>query len=83
MRLVTVVTVPDAVLQHCVPLLLFLLRPHAEVVVAGVRVPQDEGELGRALDERSTARFGLDTYSRSHDKARMRNRKIQTALYRH
>lgn len=58
---VTVVAVSDAVLQHGVPLLLLLLRHHAEVVVAGVRVIQDEGELGRTLDERIAAHFGLDT----------------------
>lgn len=54
---VTVVTVSDAVLKHSVPLLLLLLCHHTEVVVAGVRVPQDEGELGCTLDEWITARF--------------------------
>jgi len=69
---VTVVAVSDAVLQDGVPLALLLLRRHAEVMVAGVGVPQDERELGRALDERVAARFGLDVYGGggSHDRAR-------------
>lgn len=71
--IVTVVAVSDTVLQHSVPLLLLLLRHHTEVVVAGVWVPKDEGELGRTLDERVTAHFGLDAYTRSHDRMRMRN----------
>lgn len=72
---VTIVTVSDAVLQHCVPLLLLLLCHHTEVVVAGVRVPQDEGVLGRTLDKRTTAHFGLDAYNnRSHD---VKNKKLQ------
>lgn len=66
--LVTIVTVSDTVLQHSVPLLLLLLRHHTEVVVAGVRVPQDEGELGRTLNKRITAHFSLNTYNRSHDR---------------
>lgn len=56
----TVVAVSDAVLQHGVPLLLLLLRGHTEVVMAGVRVPQDQREPGRTLDERITGRLGLD-----------------------
>lgn len=76
MLIVTVVTVSDTVLQHSVPLLLLLLGHHTEVVVAGVWVPQDEGELGRTLDERVTAHFGLDTYNKSCDRRTMRNYKI-------
>lgn len=60
---VTVVTVSDTVLQYCVPLGLLLLRHHTEVVVAGVRVPQDEGELARTLDKRITRHFGFDIYN--------------------
>lgn len=48
------------VLQHSIPLLLLLLRHHAEVAMAGVRVPEDEGELGSTLDERMIAHFALD-----------------------
>lgn len=57
----------DAVLQHSVPLLLLLLCHHTEVVVAGKRVPKDEGELGGTLDEWIIAHFGLDAYKKSHD----------------
>lgn len=57
---VTVVAVSHAVLQHGVPLLLLLLRRHAEVAMARVRVPKNEGELGSALDEWMVAHFGLD-----------------------
>lgn len=60
--IVTIVTVSDTVLQHSVPLLLLLLCHHTEVVVTGIWMPQDEGELGRTLDEWVTAHFGLDTY---------------------
>ena len=63
--IVTIVAVSDAVLQHSVPLLLLLLRHHAEVVVTGVWMPQDEGELGRTLDKRTAAHFGLDIYNKS------------------
>lgn len=58
--IVTVVIVSHTVLQHSMPLLLLLLRHHAEVAMAGVRVPKDEGELGNTLDERMIAHFGLD-----------------------
>lgn len=58
--MVTVVIVPHTVLQHSVPLLLLLLRHHAEVAMAGVRVPEDEGELSNTLDERMIAHFALD-----------------------
>lgn len=56
----TVVTVSDTVLQNSMPLLLLLLRHHAEVAMEGVRVPEDEGELSNALDERVIAHFALD-----------------------
>ncbi len=79
--IVTVVTVSDAVLKHSVPLLLFFLCHHTEVVVAGVRVIQDERELGHTLDERITAHFGLDTCRKSHKAARMRNYETQKMLY--
>lgn len=75
MFVVTVVAVPDAVLQHGVPLLLLLLRHNTEVVVTGVRVPQDEGERGCTLDERVVAHFGLDACtSKSHDR---RSKKVE------
>lgn len=66
---VTIVTVSDAVLKHSMPLLLLLLCHHAEVVVAGVWVPQDEGELGRTLDKWITARFAFSIY-KSHERTR-------------
>lgn len=72
MCIVTVVTVSDAVLKHGVPLLLLLLCRHAEVVMAGIWVPQDEGELGHTLNERTTAHFGLNTCSKLRDRARIR-----------
>lgn len=71
----TVVAVSDAVLQHGVPLLLLLLCHHTEVVVAGVWVPQDEGELRRTLDKWITAHFGLDSYNKSHERVKMSNHK--------
>lgn len=64
--MVTVVTVSHTVLQNSVPLLLLLLRHHAEVAMARVRVPKDEGELSHTLDERMIARFGLDAYREKH-----------------
>lgn len=48
------------VLQHSMPLLLLLLRHHAEVAMAGVRMPEDEGELSNTLDERMIAHLALD-----------------------
>lgn len=60
--ILTVVTVSHAVLQHGVPLLLLLLRHHAEVAMARVRVPKNEGVLSNTLDEWITAHFGLDAY---------------------
>lgn len=68
--IVTIVTVSDAILQHSVPLLLLLLSHHTEVVVAGVWVPQDEGEPGCTLDEWVTAHFGLDTCNGPNDEMR-------------
>lgn len=68
--IVTIVTVSDAILQHSVPLLLLLLGHHTEVVVAGVWVPQDEGEPGCTLDEWVTAHFGLDTCNGPDDEMR-------------
>ena len=55
MCLLTVVGVPDTVLQHGVPLGLLLLRHDAEVVVPCVRVPQDQGELGGTLHKGTAA----------------------------
>lgn len=55
----TVVAVSDAVLHHGEPLLMLCLRGHAEVVMASVRVPQDQRELGGELDERVAADFGF------------------------
>lgn len=45
----TVAGVSDTVLQDSEPLLLLFLGGHTEVVVMGVRVPEDQGELGVAL----------------------------------
>ena len=59
----TVVGVSDTVLEDGVPLELLLLRPHAEVVVVSIRVPQDQGELGGTLQERGAACFGLHTWN--------------------
>lgn len=53
------------------PLLLLLLRHDAEVVVTGVRVPQDERELGCALDKWVVSHFGLDTYKKSHGRVHL------------
>lgn len=64
-RALTVVAVSDAVLQHCEPLLLLLLRHHAEVVVAAVRVPQDEGERGGKPNKGAAGHLGLHTCSQS------------------
>lgn len=64
--MVTVVAVSHAVLQHGVPLLLLLLRHHAEVAMVRVRVPKNEGELSNTLDEWIIAHFGLDAYRERH-----------------
>jgi len=61
----TVVGVSDAVLQHGVPLGLLLLRHDTEVVVARVRVPQDQGELGGALHEGTAAHPRLHACGRT------------------
>lgn len=45
----TIIGVSDTVLEDSVPLLLLFLCPHAEVVVTGVRVPEDQRELGSTL----------------------------------
>lgn len=55
--LLTIVAVPDAVLQDRLPLVLFGLRHHAEVVVPGGRVPEDERELRGALEDGGGARL--------------------------
>lgn len=47
----TIVAVPYAVLENCPPLLLLLARHHAEVIVPGVGVPEDEGEIRGALQD--------------------------------
>lgn len=47
----TVIGVSDAVLEDGVPLLLLFLGGHAEVVVMGVRVPEDQRELSGALNK--------------------------------
>lgn len=62
----TIIAVSDAVLQHGVPLLLFLLRHHTEVVVAGVRVPEDERKWRGTLYEWIAAQFGLNAYNELH-----------------
>lgn len=41
----------DAVQQDGEPLLLLFLGGHTEVVMMGVGVPEDQGELSVALDE--------------------------------
>lgn len=41
----------DAVLEDGVPLLLLFLRRRTEVVVTGIRVPEDQRELGGTLQE--------------------------------
>lgn len=50
-RPLTIVAVPDAVLQDRLPLVLLGFRHHAEVVVPGGRVPEDERELRGALED--------------------------------
>lgn len=62
----TIIAVSDAVLQHGVPLLLFLLRHHAEVVVAGVRVPEDERKWRGTIYEWFAAQLGLNAYNKSY-----------------
>lgn len=54
----TVVAVPHAVLENRPPLLLLLARHHAEVVVPGVGVPEDQGEIRGALDDGGVPRLG-------------------------
>lgn len=56
----TIVAVPDAVLQDCLPLVLLSFCHHAEVVVPCRRVPEDERELRRALEDGGAARLGGD-----------------------
>lgn len=56
----TVVAVPHAVLEHSSPLLLFFARHQAEVIVPGVGVPEDEGEIRGALQDGGVPRFGGD-----------------------
>ena len=58
----TIIGVSYAVLEDGEPLILFLLRHHAEVEVASVRVPQDQGELGRHLQEGSAPHLGLHSW---------------------
>lgn len=53
----TVVAVPDAVLQDSLPLVLLGFCHHAEVVVTGRGMPEDERELRGALEDRGVARF--------------------------
>lgn len=60
-QLLTIVAVSDTVLKHSVPLLLLLLCQHTEVVVTGVRVPQDQGELGGTLNKWTAAHLSLYT----------------------
>ena len=57
----TIIGMSYTVLKDCMPLLLFFLRHHTEVVVAGVRVPQDQGELGGTLQEGRVTHFSLYT----------------------
>ncbi len=45
----TIISVSDTVLEHSVPLVLLRLCHHTEVVVTGVRVPEDQRELGGTL----------------------------------
>lgn len=47
----TIIAVSDTVLEDSVPLLLLFLSHHAEVVVMGVGMPEDQRELGGALKE--------------------------------
>lgn len=47
----TVIGVSNTVLEDSVPLLLLFLGGHAEVVVMGVWVPEDQRELGGALNK--------------------------------
>lgn len=55
----TVAGVSDTVLQDSEPLLLLFLGGHAEVVVVGVRVPEDQGELAVALNKGRTPHLGF------------------------
>jgi len=57
----TIVGVSDAVLKDGVPLLLLLLGHHAEIVVASIRVPEDEGKLCRTFQKWRTANFSFYT----------------------
>lgn len=56
----TVTGVSDAVLQHREPLLLLFLGGHTEVVMVGVRVPEDQRELGVALHKGGAPHLGFD-----------------------
>lgn len=47
----TIVAVPDAVLQDRLPLVLLGFRHHAEVVVTCRGMPEDERELCGALED--------------------------------
>lgn len=59
----TIIGMSYTVLKDCMPLLLFFLRYHTEVVVAGVRVPQDQRELGGTLQEGRVTHFSLYTWN--------------------
>ena len=48
----TIIGMSDTVQKDSVPLLLLFLCRHTEVMVTGVRVPQDQRELGGTLQER-------------------------------
>lgn len=60
-QVLTIVGVPDAVLEDGVPFLLVFLCHCAEVVVAGVGVPENQRELCGTLQKWRAARFSLDT----------------------
>lgn len=53
----TIVAVSDAILKHGLPLVLFSFCHHAEVIVTGIGMPQDERELCGALKNGGGARL--------------------------
>lgn len=51
----TVVAVAHTILKNGPPLLLLLAGHHTKVIMAGVRMPEDDGELSGTLDDGSIA----------------------------
>lgn len=77
----TVAGVSDTVLQDSEPLLLLLLGGHTEVVMMGIGVPEDQSELGVALDKGWTPHLGFYICQEEKQKHCRVNLELFTVLY--